>query len=65
MKEPLQAVNDPKEMPAAAQKMTLASLKRPGDKGSIKKTKSGKFQPQLWMHNGLCVVCHRGGTSAL
>ena len=36
-------------MPAAAEKTNLASLKRPGDKGTIKKTSSGKFQPQLFI----------------
>ena len=29
-------------------KHNLASLKRPGDKGCIKMTKNGKFQPQLF-----------------
>lgn len=43
------AVNDTKTMPAAAEKTNLASLKRPGDKGTIKKTSSGKFQPQLFI----------------
>ena len=36
-------------MSAAAEKTNLASLKRPGDKGTIKKTSSGKFQPQLFI----------------
>ena len=44
------AVNDTKTMPAAAEKTNLASLKRPGDKGTIKKTSSGKFQPQLFIN---------------
>ena len=43
------AVNDTKTMSAAAEKTNLASLKRPGDKGTIKKTSSGKFQPQLFI----------------
>ena len=43
------AVNDTKTMLAAAEKTNLASLKRPGDKGTIKKTSSGKFQPQLFI----------------
>ena len=43
------AVNDTKPMSAAAEKTNLASLKRPGDKGTIKKTSSGKFQPQLFI----------------
>ena len=43
------AVNDTKTMHAAAEKTNLASLKRPGDKGTIKKTSSGKFQPQLFI----------------
>ena len=34
---------------AAGRKSSLAALKRPGDKGSIKKTTSGKFQPQLFI----------------
>ena len=42
-------MNDPKGMAAAAHKTTLASLKRPGDKGTIKRTASGKFQPQLFI----------------
>ena len=43
------AVNKTKTMSAAAEKTNLASLKRPGDKGTIKKTSSGKFQPQLFI----------------
>ena len=43
------AVNDTKTMPAAAEKTNLASLKRLGDKGTVKKTSSGKFQPQLFI----------------
>ena len=37
-------------MPAGAEKTKPASLKRPGDKGTIKKTSSGKFQPQLFIN---------------
>ena len=36
-------------MAATGRKSSLAALKRPGDKGSIKKTSSGKFQPQLFV----------------
>ena len=43
------AVNKTKTMSAAAEKTNLASLKRPVDKGTIKKTSSGKFQPQLFI----------------
>ena len=49
LKGPAAAVNDTKGMAGAAQKTKPASLKRPGDKGTIKKTSSGKFQPQLFI----------------
>ena len=49
LKTARRAVNKTKTMPAAAEKTNLASLKRPGDKGTIKKTSSGKFQPQLFI----------------
>ena len=39
-------------------KSELAALKRPGDKGTIKKTKSGKFQPQIF-------IIESGGQRAL
>ena len=38
LKGPAAAVNDTKGMAGAAQKTKPASLKRPGDKGTIKKT---------------------------
>ena len=50
LKGPAAAVNDTKGMAGAAQKTKPASLKRPGDKGTIKKTSSGKFQPQLFIN---------------
>ena len=49
LKTARRAVNKTKTMSAAAEKTNLASLKRPGDKGTIKKTSSGKFQPQLFI----------------
>ena len=36
-------------MAAAGRKSDLAALKRPGDKGTIKRTTSGKFQPQIYV----------------
>ena len=35
-------------MAATSRESDLAVLKRPGDKGCIKKTKSGMFQPQIY-----------------
>ena len=38
-------------MAGRGRKSELAALKRPGDKGTIKKTKSGKFQPQIFVNS--------------
>ena len=46
---PLVPIPSLEGMAATTEKTNLASFKRPGDKGSIKVSKSGKYQPQLFV----------------